>query len=74
MRDCRKGPDPFCRAPATYDVNDISGFLRFQKKAAGIRNRPVILPGSRGEIHYDTESGIFGTNQVLETVSRLSGI
>lgn len=73
MRDCRKGPDLFCHAPATYDVNDISGNLRFQKKAAGFRNGPVILPCSRRKIFHHTESGIFGTNPVLESISRLSG-
>ena len=73
MRDSRQGQDRFCHNPITYDVNDISGNLRFPKNAAGSRNRSGILPCSRRKIFNDTESGIFGTNPVLESISRLSG-
>jgi hypothetical protein len=72
MRDSRQGPDRFCRNQATYDVNDISGNLRFPKNAAGFRGGRMVLPGSRRKIFHDTKSVIFGTNQVLESIFRLS--
>jgi hypothetical protein len=73
MRDCRKGPGGFGRGGSVYDGAIILGKLRFQNNGAGSRDPPGIFPGSRRKIPHDTESGIFAMNQVLETISRLSG-